>query len=236
VPVRTTTPPCTTAVTLPGSPCKRSSSSSRTSAASSMSGRRKTLSRSRRLMMPSSFPSGSTTGRRRRWRAFISRAAPGIVASGWIVIAGDVISSPAVSPQCRGRWPGQRCRPAAPMRARRASSSSTASRSASETTPATCRPIMRTGIPLIRCWASRWAISLYGVIRSTVTTEVVITSRTRRVRRPGRCRSPAGCSRRTPAGATEPAGRRFSCSASWSSTALSARVTSAWLALPCRDS
>jgi hypothetical protein len=39
-------------------------------------------------------------------------------------------------------------------------------------------PASTTGTALIRCWASRAAISLNGVDGSAVTTSVVITSRT----------------------------------------------------------
>ena len=45
-------------------------------------------------------PSASTTGSRLRWWLFISLAAAGSEASGWIVMAGEVISSSAVRPQC----------------------------------------------------------------------------------------------------------------------------------------
>ena len=55
---------------------------------------------------------------------------------------------------------------------------------ASVTMPVTLRPMLSTGTPLMRCPVSRAAISLYGVSRSTVTTEVVITSRIRVRHRP----------------------------------------------------
>ena len=50
------------------------------------------------------------------------------------------------------------------------------------------RSIINTGTPPIVCSVSRRAISWYGAIRSTVTTDVVITSLTRRARR--LCRDP----------------------------------------------
>jgi len=70
---------------------------------------------------------------RLRWRLFISLAAADRVASGWIVMAGEVISSPAVRPRCllspACRWR----RPPGSSWACRARLSSTLSRSASDT-------------------------------------------------------------------------------------------------------
>jgi hypothetical protein len=149
----------------------------------SASGRRKTLSRSRRLTMPTSFPSSSTTGSLLIRCVFISRAAAGMVASGPMVTAGAVISVPAVRLTYRCLRNSQRRPAELAIRARLLVSSSAASRSASLTTPTTSRPIFSTGIPLIRCSASSRSISWYGVIRSTVTTEVVITSLTLRAHR-----------------------------------------------------
>src|ERR1035437_7581575 len=65
VPVSVTTPCRTITMSLTGSANGISSMICRASAVMSWSGRRKTLSRSRRLTMPISLPSGSTTGSRR---------------------------------------------------------------------------------------------------------------------------------------------------------------------------
>ena len=100
-----------------------------------------------------------------------------------MVMAGAVISVPAVRFACGCGRRRQRRPTELAIRARLLVSSSAASRSASDTTPATSRPIFSTGMPLILCWVSRRSISWYGVIRSTVTTEVVITSLTRRAHR-----------------------------------------------------
>jgi hypothetical protein len=67
---------------------------------------------------------------------------------------------------------------------------------------------------------------LYGVFRSTVTTDVVITPLTRRARRPAGCCLPAGCARCAAAGALPVAGRRVVCSLGRSSTVSGTRVTS----------
>ena len=93
------------------------------------------------------------------WCVFISRAAAGMVASGPMVMAGEVISAPAVSRTCGCLRRCQR-RPIEPaIRACLRVSSSAASRSVSETTPTTSRPIFSTGTPLIRCLVSRRSIS-----------------------------------------------------------------------------
>ena len=139
--------------------------------------------------MPTSLPSSSITGSLLMWCVFISRAAAGMVASGPMVMAGSVISASAVRFTCGCLRSRQRRPIALAIRACRALSSSAASRSASETTPATCRPIISTGTPLILRSVSTRSISWYGVIRSTVTTEVVITSLTLRAHR--RCRVPS---------------------------------------------
>ena len=101
------------------------------------------------------------------------RVAAEMVASGRMVTGGAVISSAAVSVAGRDRRARPRRAAAFP---RRAVLSCAASRSVSETTPITCQRSASTGRLLTRCSASRQAISLYGVSRSTVTTAVVITS------------------------------------------------------------
>ena len=50
--------------------------------------------------MPTSLPSSSTTGSLLTWWVFISRAAAGMVASGPMVMAGEVISTSAVRFTC----------------------------------------------------------------------------------------------------------------------------------------
>jgi len=132
--------------------------------------------------MPASLPFESTTGSLPMPCVFIIRAAPGMVASGRTVMADLLISVPAVSAAgcgCGRQRPGV----SASSRDSRAALSSAASKSDSVTTPTTCRPIISTGTPPILCSVSRRAISWYGVIRSTVTTDVVITSPTRRAHR-----------------------------------------------------
>src|SRR5215467_13838056 len=52
--------------------------------------------------------------------------------------------------------------------------------------------MISTGTALILCSASSWAISLYWVIRSTVTTSVVMTSRIVLCQRPWWCASVGG--------------------------------------------
>ena len=111
------------------------------------------LSKSRRVTMPTSLPSESTTGSLLTWCVFISRAALGMVASGWMVMAGAVIIVPATRPVRRGWRSRQRRGDCAFSLACRAVLSSAASRSDSDTTPTTCRPIFSTGTPLILCWA-----------------------------------------------------------------------------------
>ena len=73
------------------------------SARISSSARSKTASTSVRLMMPTSPPPASTTGRRLTLRACISRAACSTVLSGVIVTAGLVIRSAAVTPSALAR-------------------------------------------------------------------------------------------------------------------------------------
>ena len=201
-PARVTMPFRTDTVTPPGSACGSRASISRTAPAMSSSGRRKTLSRSQRLTIPTSLPPtpppnvvpASTTGSRLMCRLLISLAAAGRGASGCVVMAGAVISSPAVRPRCfltsacRRKWPPDS------SWASRNRLSWALSRSASDTTPATWRPSTSTGTALIWCCASRAAICLYGVRRSTLTTGVVMTSPTRCCHRPWCCLgSPRAC-------------------------------------------
>jgi hypothetical protein len=204
----------------------------RASAAISASGRRNPRSRSRRLTMPTSTPSSLTTGSLLTWRAFISRTAAASVASWLIVIAGEVISSPAVSARC-SRLPGRSRQRGAPAASRRIVFSCAASRSDSVTTPPTRRPITRTGRPLSPCSFIRRAISLNVVVRSTVTTEVVITSLTPSARR--RTRRCPSSDPGAPVSSTA-APDSSACSPRCSSTVSRARVTSDRVALPCSDS
>ena len=235
VPLSVTIPLRTDTSASPGFASKIWSSTRRMSVAMSASVRRNTLIRSRRLTMPTSLPSSSVTGSLPTWCAVISRAAAETVASGPIVTAGDVINSPAVSAGCRE--PPRRQDLRADDRSRPAALACPRSRSASVTTPTTSWPIFSTGRPLIRCSANTRATSLYGVIRSTVSIVVVITSLTRRdqpwgrwppsASRPTRCgRSGCAALRRPPAPV----------SLSPSSTVSRARATSAPVALPCNDS
>ena len=110
-----------------------------TSRQMSSSGRLNTLSASERLTMPTRQPWASTTGRRLSRCLDISRATSLTSSSGLVVTAGLVMRSPAVSSAvvvCRRRG--------------RPSPVSSASRSASDTTPTTAPWSSTTGKPLTR--------------------------------------------------------------------------------------
>ena len=96
-------------------------------------------------------------------------------------------------------------------------------------------------MPLIRRSAISLAISLYGVMRSTLTTFVVITSLTRRAHRWCGC-APSGCGRLGAVSAAGPLCFRgtdvgvLPGSPKCSSTLSSALVTSDRVARPCSES
>jgi hypothetical protein len=102
-----------------------------------------------------------------------------MVEVGATVAAGAVISLPATAAAALARSRRRRLVQIREMSALGSGCSCLSSRSASVMIPSTRRPASTTGTALIRCWASRAAISLNGVDGSAVTTSVVITSRTR---------------------------------------------------------
>ena len=143
----------------------------------SASGRVYMRTRSRRDTMPISRPPSSTTGIRLTRAASINRAAPVTVSVAGTVTAGLVISSAAVSPAAFC-CPLRIRRAVSGCRGTRSAYSSLASRSASETTPSTCRCASTTGTALIDRRTIRSAISLYPAVGATQTTSRVITSPT----------------------------------------------------------